>query len=103
MYRPVMAAAEEDQIPKLRLAPVGPVDDVVGIGIPAVAARKAASPVPVVQGSPDGRRHCSALPSHIQDSSPGIVDHFDQIGIARDTCGGIGRKAGRGMGQENPG
>jgi len=87
VHRPVMPAAQQDEVPKAGLAPIRPMSDVVGVGEPEPASRKPASPVPGLQRPPERRRHRAAPAPGSQHLAFITHRHSHHPGIAGDAPG----------------
>jgi hypothetical protein len=89
MQGPVVPGTEEEEIVQPGFASLGPVSNVVGLRIAALASRKTTALVPGVQGSAKGRGNGSALSSHVQHTAVRIMGHDHQARVTTETPGGF--------------
>ena len=83
----VMVTAQEDQVGECRLAPIGPVDDVMRVGESKAASGKAASRVADLQGPPQGGWYGPRPPPDVEDRAIGTALHLDHARIAGEPPG----------------
>ena len=79
-----MSSAREHDIIQPRIASVGPMLDVVDVGMADAAAWKRTTTVPRLERPAQSDRNRPPLAAHVERSSPVIVAHHDQPRIARE-------------------
>jgi hypothetical protein len=75
VQRTMMAATDVNAIVGSGGTAIGPVPDMVDVAVAESATGKAAAAVPVLERSPDRRRHGPAPPAHIAYGSVRVVRH----------------------------
>ena len=78
----MMKSAEEHAVREGRLATIGPVADVMGLGVAESAAGKAASAIPGVERPSEGRVHDAAGVAGVGDAALRIEEKRNDGGIA---------------------
>lgn len=78
----MMKPAEERTVRKRGLASIGPVSDVMGLGVAEPAAGKAASAIPGIQGPTERGVHDAASVTGVGDAAVRIEKEGDDGGIA---------------------
>jgi hypothetical protein len=85
VHRPVVHAAEQQQVVELRRAAVRPVLHVVRVAVAALTAGEATCvAVPLLERPADRRRHGPAPPPDVEHVALRVVCHLDQRGVARE-------------------
>ena len=82
----VMSPTEEHEVRELRLAAVGPMDDVVSVTVLRSAAGEAATLVAELESTPDGWRNGPRLAADAQDLARS-VGHAHLAGVGGDAPG----------------
>ena len=96
VHKPVMVAAEQDEVVYFCFAAVSPVDYVMSIDVFVCrAARKAAAAVPSLQRAPDRRRNAASLAPDIQCRAVFALVPVDNAAIARHPAGRFRGKCAR--------
>jgi hypothetical protein len=83
----MMAATDENAIVESRGTAIGPVPDMVDVAVAESAAGKAAAAVPLLERSPNRRRHGPSPPAHIEYGSVRVVRHDHAARIAGQAPG----------------
>jgi hypothetical protein len=92
----VVSPAEQDHVVNRGVTTIGPMDDVMGVA-PArrtVAASPSTSPIPAIEGPPNGRCHGSAFPADIEHVASCTEHHRDDASITRKATDRLGSHRG---------